>query len=69
MDGTLVAVLGTLGGVVITAAGLATATLTARNQRALADAQAHREARETELVERRTDFAAVSPSTTSGARR
>jgi hypothetical protein len=57
MDAALIAVLGTLGGVVITAAaGLATAALTARNQRALAEAQAQREQRRAELVDCRTDF-------------
>jgi gas vesicle protein len=40
----VIAVIGTLGGVIITAvAGLLTASLTDRNQRALAETQAQRE--------------------------
>jgi hypothetical protein len=58
MDAAVIAVIGTLSGVVVTAvAGLLTATLTGRNQRVLAEIQAQREQRKSELVDRRADFA------------
>jgi hypothetical protein len=58
MDAAVSAVIGTPSGVVITAvAGLLTATLTARNQRVLAEIQAQREQRKSELIDRRADFA------------
>jgi hypothetical protein len=57
LDAAIIAVIGTLGGVLITAAaGIITATLTARNQRALVATQAEQERRKTELIDRRADF-------------
>ncbi len=54
----MIAVIGTLGGVIITVvAGLLTASLTARNQRALAEIQAQRQQRKVEVGDRRTDCA------------
>jgi hypothetical protein len=58
MDAAVIAVIGTLGGVVITAlTGIATALITGHNQRALAETQAERDIRKSELADRRRDFA------------
>jgi hypothetical protein len=58
VDAAIIAVIGTLAGVLITAAtGIITATLAARNQRALAETTAEQEREKAALDDQRADFA------------